>query len=989
MAGTKIAECFVAVSAEMGALSAGMRQGQTITTSAVNSMQRTLGGLNSMLGMIGIGVGFGAIVSGIRGTIAEAQTAMDSQTRLAAAVETSGKAAGFTADQLAKFATELQGVTTAGDETIKDAMSTLTTFGKVTGEMFKRATRASLDMQEKGFGGMGGNARMLGRALEDPRRGLMMLTRMSVTFTEAQRAQIKELMAQNKLAEAQEIIMGAVESKFKGVAEAMAKTPSGRIKQLTEATGDLREEIGTKLMPLMVRWKEMQLEITKSVLNFVDAAAPMVSGFADQWNTMNAAASGWLNNGAMVVGVIAATSLAFIGLKWAVTTLILPIVTATAKMVVMTGVMIGRLAIGLTMITTKAVLAAAAFLVELPAAIATASASMAAFGAQTVAATTAALATFGAQLALLWPVVIAFGAAWALVVGTATVALTAFSMSGAWTELERRTTNFKAVWVDAWDKVTSSTMTAFKSIKAAIEVGDIAGAMEVMWAQIQVYWVVGVNAIKNTWLEFQNWLTSNIVTIGEMFTSAILAPIRYIQEGILDVLNLIERMPGGEMMFKVATKMDLKDTKRTAEDLLPSEADVSKKFSDIQDIVDNDRKTALENNKKDELAALDELEDRKAEIHNTAQRKEVAARMKMLADAKAGEGKGAAGSEESAVAGKNKGSPFIGFAELNRKMQEALLKDTVGKQQLDVANEQLGVEKEIRNELKEEDLGQPMPAAAPAMAPMPMPAAAAPVVAPVPPIAPMLAPAAAPAKPAAQAVQPLSRFEQSQKSKRDAYEAEQAAKREAFTASRKPRERAEQPKAQPEMGFRLPWEDNPKRDAAIKERAEREARGAAKGWERDADKTLAEERIRTNREARDEKQAIAEDRADIRRRVMEAERTPEQEQRKPEIDAKLRYQEILRAMSEPPREPGLFMGGATPPKSEAMAAGGQSIKEIVGYLRELFRKPPEEKAAGQDGKGDVKASFEQEQMEKLGTVIGNQIRAAIKPSSPQTILATA
>jgi hypothetical protein len=234
MAGTKIAECFVAVSAEMAGLSAGMRQGQAITSSAVNSMQRSLGGLQSMLGMIGVGVGFGAIIGGIRGTIAEAQVAMDSQTRLAAAVETSGKAAGFTAGQLATFATELQNATTAGDETIKDAMTTLTTFPKVAGEMFKRATKAALDMQEKGFGGMGGNARMLGRALEDPRRGLMMLTRMGVTFSEQQRKQIKDLMAQNKLGEAQQVIMGAVEGKFKGVAEAMAKTPSGRIKQLTE-----------------------------------------------------------------------------------------------------------------------------------------------------------------------------------------------------------------------------------------------------------------------------------------------------------------------------------------------------------------------------------------------------------------------------------------------------------------------------------------------------------------------------------------------------------------------------------------------------------------------------------------------------------------------------------------------------------------------------------------------------------------------------------
>lgn len=966
MAGTRIAEAFVAVSADMAGLSAGMRQGQAITTSAVNSMQRSLGGMQSMLGMIGVGVGFGAIIGGIRGTIAEAQVAMDSQTRLAAAVETSGKAAGFSAEQMATFATELQGVTTAGDETIKDAMTTLTTFPKVAGEMFKRATKAALDMQEKGFGGMGGNARMLGRALEDPRRGLMMLTRMGVTFSEQQRKQIKDLMEQNKLGEAQQVIMGAVEGKFKGVAEAMAKTPSGRIKQLTEATGDLREEIGTKLMPLMVRWKETQFAITKAVLNFVDVVEPMIGGLADQWIKLNDAAGGWLNNGAMTVASIAAIGLAFTGLKWAVTTLILPIVIATSKMVIMTGVMIGKAVVAITLMTAKAIIAASVFLVELPVAIAAASASMVAFSTQTVAATTAALATFGAQLALLWPVVIAFGAALALSVGAAEIALVAFSASGAWTELDRRTKNFKAVWTDAWDKAASSTTTAFRSIKAAIQVGDIAGVMEVMWAQIQVYWVVGINAIKSTWIEFQNWLTSNVVTIGEMFTSAILAPIRYIQDGILKVLNMIQKMPGGEMMFKVATKMDLKNVKQTAEGLLPSEAAVKDRFAEIQNAVDSDRKALLKKNADEEAKALDELEDRKAEIHNAAQRKEVAERMKRLAEEKAGEGKGAGDEEKGGGVTAGGVSPFLGITELNRKMQEALLKDTLGKDQLDVAKEQLDVQKEMRDNLAGEE-----PDRQPGVMPEPAPAAA-----------PANAPAVAPNQ--------LSQFEQQKAAKKSAFEQQQEDKQAKFLKGRKPKGQAAAEKpAAPEMGFFLPGDKNPKRDAAIKERAEREAAGAANGWERELDKNIAKERIRQNQEARNQKHENAEARAELRRVQMEEKRTPEQEARKPVIDTRLELGRAVRAAAEPEGEPGLFMGEGVkntdikkPASSDLIDLSKKAVMaELQYFLHKVMSGEAKEKPAAETTKNDkVTASIEQSQMEKFGNTVGDKIASRLKPT---------
>ena len=344
MAGTKIAEAFVAVSAEMGGLSAGLRQGQAITTSAVNSMQRTLGGLQSMLGMIGVGVGFGAIIGGIRGTIQEAMGAEETQTRLAGAVKATGYAAGYTAEQLAGFATELQNVTTYGDENIKEAMARLLTFKKVSGETFKRTTELALDLASAGFGSVQGNAIQLGKALEDPIRGLGALRRSGVSFTESEKARIKQLVESNKLTEAQGLILDAVAGQVGGMARELAKTPTGRIKQLTQATGDLREEIGAKLMPLMVRWKEMQFNITKAVLDFVEIASPMIGGFADQWSRLNEASGGWLGKSIVIAAGAATLAITFKMVGSVIGSYVIPIFTSFA------GVITGTLLRAVTMI---------------------------------------------------------------------------------------------------------------------------------------------------------------------------------------------------------------------------------------------------------------------------------------------------------------------------------------------------------------------------------------------------------------------------------------------------------------------------------------------------------------------------------------------------------------------------------------------------------------------------------------------------------------
>lgn len=330
MAGTEMARAYVTVAAELQQLRTGLAQGQGMVMSSVGNMQKSLGGLQGMFGALGVGIGFGALVSQAKSMISEGQQAIDVQQQLEASLASTGNAVGFTGQQLADYASELQKVTTFGDEHIKQAMTGMLQFRHVTGETYKAAIRAALDYEAAGKGSASGMARMFGRALEMPERAQMMLTRMGVAFTNSEKERIKTLVSGNQKEQARQIVLEKIQSAYKGVAEEMAKTDSGKIKQLKEATGDLREEIGIKLMPLYVRWLEMQKSVTEGLKDFADKATPWITAIVDAWTKLNAAAGGWIGKGAMIVAGVGILSGAWYMFGNVLTNMVMPALTAVS-----------------------------------------------------------------------------------------------------------------------------------------------------------------------------------------------------------------------------------------------------------------------------------------------------------------------------------------------------------------------------------------------------------------------------------------------------------------------------------------------------------------------------------------------------------------------------------------------------------------------------------------------------------------------------------
>jgi hypothetical protein len=159
------------------------------------------------------------------------------------------------------YAKALESTTAIDAEIIKAAQAKLATFSEVakSTDAMARATKIAADMQAAGFGSMESSSVMLGKALQDPVKGVTALTRVGVTFTDAQKEQIKAMVAAGDTAGAQAMIYEALETQVGGVAEATADDSA----KLALAFGNVSEAIGAVLLPVLTALTPILLDVAR------------------------------------------------------------------------------------------------------------------------------------------------------------------------------------------------------------------------------------------------------------------------------------------------------------------------------------------------------------------------------------------------------------------------------------------------------------------------------------------------------------------------------------------------------------------------------------------------------------------------------------------------------------------------------------------------------------------------------------------------------
>lgn len=228
------------------------------TASQMNDVGKSLS-----IGLTAPIVAFGALAT---------KNAVDSAKAIAqveAAVKSTGGAAGRSVSQLEEMATGLQRISLYDDDQIlKEVTANLLTFTNVTGTEFDKAQVAILNMSTRLGTDLTSASVQVGKALNDPIKGVTALGRAGVQFTAQQKEQIAALVESGDVAAAQSIILGELETQFGGAAEAAANADP--YTQMANEVGNLSESFGAIINEALI-----------PVVGYLQGVVDRISGFSD------------------------------------------------------------------------------------------------------------------------------------------------------------------------------------------------------------------------------------------------------------------------------------------------------------------------------------------------------------------------------------------------------------------------------------------------------------------------------------------------------------------------------------------------------------------------------------------------------------------------------------------------------------------------------------------------------------------------------------
>lgn len=168
-----------------------------------------------------------------------------------AVIASTGGVAGVSAEEVKKLAERMAGVVGIPDDAIASVENMLLTFTNIRNEVgkgndiFNQATQTVLDLSVALGEDTKGAAIQLGKALQDPVRGMTALRRVGVAFTVEQQDQVKALVASGNQLGAQKLILAELSKEFGGSAAAQA-TATQKLSAIYKV---FKENVGGLLLP--------------------------------------------------------------------------------------------------------------------------------------------------------------------------------------------------------------------------------------------------------------------------------------------------------------------------------------------------------------------------------------------------------------------------------------------------------------------------------------------------------------------------------------------------------------------------------------------------------------------------------------------------------------------------------------------------------------------------------------------------------------------
>lgn len=254
-----------------GAASAGVTAGQKIAGSIGATMKKVGGGMMKA-GAIATAVSV-PIIAGIKKALGAYGIQNAAETKLTEIYKTRMGLTDKAAKSTMAYAAALQKEGVVGDEVMLSGAQQLATFASTnkTVESLLPAMN-NLMVQQKGLNGTQQDATQIANLMGKVLQGQTgALKRVGISFTEEQEAILKTGNEEERAAMLAQVITDNVGDMNK----AMLNTPEGRMKQLSNTLGDMQEEIGRALVPVLA---DIATYVQKKIMPVVSKVIKIIQG---------------------------------------------------------------------------------------------------------------------------------------------------------------------------------------------------------------------------------------------------------------------------------------------------------------------------------------------------------------------------------------------------------------------------------------------------------------------------------------------------------------------------------------------------------------------------------------------------------------------------------------------------------------------------------------------------------------------------------------
>lgn len=245
--------------------------------------------------------GLSMLKASISEVIADAQAYERGLAKVNAVIESTGGIAGVTTEHIRQQSAALEELAAVDENLITQAQGvllTMTNVRNVMGEgnqIFDRATKAALDLSTVMEGDLQGATVLLGKALQDPIKGISRLNKVGIDLTGAQENLIKKLMESGDVLGAQKVILEAVEGRYAGAAEAAGDTFAGAVARAKDKASDFARDLVLNLQPILLKIGKVLGDLINKYIK------PFIKFLADNKEALLAMATAV---GVMVAGLV-------------------------------------------------------------------------------------------------------------------------------------------------------------------------------------------------------------------------------------------------------------------------------------------------------------------------------------------------------------------------------------------------------------------------------------------------------------------------------------------------------------------------------------------------------------------------------------------------------------------------------------------------------------------------------------------------------------